>query len=94
MLPAIDALIVATAICHGLTVVTRNIEDGTKRQAFWQSLGRGIGVRTAQLMNYVRIFSAKPRKQQRPRRPQRAAEKYIVLLTKFNDKHLSCIHLK
>jgi len=27
VLPAIDALIVATAICHGLTVVTRNIED-------------------------------------------------------------------
>ena len=27
MMPAIDALIAATAICHGLTVVTRNIQD-------------------------------------------------------------------
>jgi len=27
MMPAIDALIAATAVCHGLTVVTRNIQD-------------------------------------------------------------------
>ena len=27
VMPAIDALIAATAVCHGLTVVTRNIQD-------------------------------------------------------------------